>query len=141
MRRGVDGCRRVLPRLGSPEAAAVPIASGAAGPVEREVGRITVVADPRPLEPEHDIAAGGDGRVVVDVLRGDRRCGLADRRAPGVGDLLVPREGEGQGPAVDRARAGVGDRQARGESAGPFVLRVCDLTYRATGRYRADSPG
>src|ERR1051326_2418374 len=54
--------------------------SGTRVPVEGEAGRAGIVAGPRALEPELDVRSRSDRGVVVDVLHGDGRTGLAGGR-------------------------------------------------------------
>src|SRR5581483_9583853 len=115
-------------------------ASVAVASVEGEGAGAGVVRCPGALEAELDVAAGRDARVVADVGGCGGAAGLREGGVPGVGDLLVSGEGPLQRPAVDRGGAGVGDRHVRGETAGPLVLHVGDLT-RPAGAAGSDRPG
>src|SRR6266487_2664143 len=115
--------------------------SGAGGAVDAEAGWCGVVACPGALEAERGVATGADGGVVAEVGAGDAGSALGDGGVPGVGDLLVAGEGEGQSPAVDRGGAGVVDGHIGDEPAGPLArLGIRDMT-RAAGGSAAYCPG
>ena len=109
----------------------------AGGAVDGEAGGRGVAGGPGALEADGGAGAGGDRRVVVLVGDGHALTTLGGHPVPGVGDLLITREGEAQRPAVDRRRASVGEPKRKECAVSwhrfPKLIAFPDFTFGELG--------